>query len=445
MRQQMSSQGFNAKSKFLSAESNETLGGRSPGRAKRINLSQPGETSESSFVLQRWFQPNSMNPVRGLKEKFRELYGAAPRVFRAPGRVNLIGEHTDYNDGFVMPAAIGFYTWVAVAPRRDRRLLMHSENFGESREFDLDDPLPAALGHWSDYVRGVAVTMEKTGHRLRGANLLIQGEVPMGAGLGSSAAIEVATGQALLENSNIGDDRGSLPQQCQQAENEFVGTRCGIMDQFVSCHGHVGYALMLDCRSLSYRLLPLGGSVRLVICNTLVKHDLASSEYNLRRAECEEALKSLRRSLRGIRALRDVSLEELESCESELAATIYRRAKHVVSENRRVQDAARALELGDLTGFGQLMQESHRSLREDFKVSCQELDRMVDVALGVEGVYGARMTGGGFGGCTVNLVQSNHVEEFRNQVTLGYKQATGVVPEIYTCEAAQGVGEAFES
>ena len=386
-----------------------------------------------------------MNPVRGLKEKFHELYGAAPRVYSAPGRVNLIGEHTDYNDGFVMPAAIGFYTWVAVAPRRDRRLLMHSENFGESREFDLDDPLPAALGHWSDYVRGVAVTMEKTGHRLRGANLLIQGEVPMGAGLGSSAAIEVAAGQALLENSNIGVDRSNLAQECQRAENEFVGTRCGIMDQFVSCHGHVGHALMLDCRSLSYRLLPLGGSVRLVICNTLVKHDLASSEYNLRRAECEEALKSLRRSLRGIRALRDVSLEELESCGNELAATIYRRAKHVVSENRRVQDAARALELGDLTGFGQLMQESHRSLREDFEVSCQELNRMVDVALGVEGVYGARMTGGGFGGCTVNLVQSNHVEEFRNQVTLGYKQATGLVPEIYTCEAAQGVGEAFES
>jgi galactokinase len=386
-----------------------------------------------------------MNPVRGLQEKFRELYGVAARVYRAPGRVNLIGEHTDYNDGFVMPAAIGFYTWVAIAPRRDRRLLMHSENFGERREFDLDDPLPAALGHWSDYVRGVAVTLEKTGHRLDGANLLIQGEVPMGAGLSSSAAIEVAVGQALLDNSKISIDRSSLAQQCQRAENEFVGTRCGIMDQFVSCCGQAGHALMLDCRSLSYRLLPLGGSVQLVICNTLVKHDLASSAYNLRRAECEEAVKSLRRSLREIRALRDVSLEELESCESELAATIYRRAKHVVSENRRVQDAARALELGDLTGFGQLMQESHRSLREDFKVSCQELDRMVDVALGVEGVYGARMTGGGFGGCTVNLVQSNHVEEFRNQVTLGYKQATGVVPEIYTCEAAQGVGEAFES
>jgi galactokinase len=389
------------------------------------------------------YHSSSMNPVRGLQEKFRELYGVAARVYRAPGRVNLIGEHTDYNDGFVMPAAIGFYTWVAIAPRRDRRLLMHSENFGERREFDLDDPLPAALGHWSDYVRGVAVTLEKTGHRLDGANLLIQGEVPMGAGLSSSAAIEVAVGQALLDNSKISIDRSSLAQQCQRAENEFVGTRCGIMDQFVSCCGQAGHALMLDCRSLSYRLLPLGGSVQLVICNTLVKHDLASSAYNLRRAECEEAVKSLRRSLREIRALRDVSLEELESCASELAATIYRRAKHVVSENRRVQVAARALELGDLTGFGQLMQESHRSLREDFEVSCEELDRMVEIAFGVEGVYGARMTGGGFGGCTINLVRSDCVEEFRSKMSLCYKQATGLVPEIYTCEAAQGVGEAF--
>jgi galactokinase len=386
-----------------------------------------------------------MNPVRELKEKFNEFYGTAAHVYRAPGRVNLIGEHTDYNDGFVMPAAIGFYTWVAVGPRRDRRLIVHSENFGERREFDLDDPLPAALGHWSDYVRGVAVTIERAGQRLDGANLLIQGEVPIGAGLSSSASIEVAVGQALLGNSNIAIDRVRLAQYCQRAENEFVGTQCGIMDQFVSCCGHAAHALMLDCRSLSYHLLPLGASVRLVTCNTMVKHDLATGEYNLRRAECEEAVRSLRRSLPGIRALRDVSPEELKSCRGDLAATIYRRAKHVVTENRRVHQAAQALERGKLADFGRLMQESHRSLREDYEVSCEELDSMVEIALGVEGVHGARMTGGGFGGCTVNLVKSECVEEFRRQVTLGYKQATGLVPEIYTCEAAEGAGEVFES
>jgi galactokinase len=255
----------------------------------------------------------------------------------------------------------------------------------------------------------------------------------------------VAVGQALLENSNIAIDRLRLAQYCQRAENEFVGTQCGIMDQFVSCCGHAGHALMLDCRSLSYHLLPLGASVRLVTCNTMVKHDLATGEYNLRRAECEEAVRSLRRSLPGIRALRDVSPEELESCGGDLAATIYRRAKHVVTENRRVHEAAQALERGKLTDFGRLMQESHRSLREDYEVSCEELDSMVEIALGVEGVHGARMTGGGFGGCTVNLVKSECVEEFRRQVTLGYKQATGLVPEIYTCEAAEGAGEVFES
>lgn len=373
-----------------------------------------------------------------LKQSFLELYHTRCRVYRAPGRVNLIGEHTDYNDGFVMPAAIGFYTWVAIAMRADRKLVVRSQDFQESCEFDLNDPCPAASGHWSDYVRGVAVILEKTGHRLRGANLLIRGEVPMGSGLSSSAAIEVAVACALLGGSGIDVERATLARLCQRAENEFVGMRCGIMDQFISCCGHADHTLMLDCRSLSYRLLPLGHDVRLVICNTQVKHALASGEYNLRRAECEEAVRCLARSLPGVRALRDVTMEQLENHRSELSPTVFRRARHVVSENQRVEAAAHALEQNDLAGFGQLMQQSHRSLRDDFEVSCSELDAMVELALEVKGVFGARMTGGGFGGCTINLVQANHVEVFRQSVASGYESMTGLKPEIYVCEAAEG-------
>jgi galactokinase len=247
-----------------------------------------------------------------LRQQFSRMFGAEGRVYRAPGRVNLIGEHTDYNDGFVMPAAIDFSTWVAVAPRGDRRLVIHSENFGETVEFDLDEAEPRAQRHWGDYVRGVAVMLRRAGYALGGASLLIRGEVPLGSGLSSSAAIEVSVGYALLDSQGFAVDRVELARLCQRAENEFIGLRSGIMDQFISCNGRADHALLLDCRSLEFRLLPLRADARLVVCNTMVKHELAGGEYNRRRAECEEGVRHLAQSLPNVRALRDVTLEELE-------------------------------------------------------------------------------------------------------------------------------------
>ena len=376
-----------------------------------------------------------------LKQKFYDLYGSDARVFRAPGRVNLIGEHTDYNDGFVLPAAIDLYTWAAVAPRGDRKLSIHSANYSEGREFSLDDPDPRPSNHWSDHPRGVTVALEKRGHRLRGANVLIKGEVPIGGGLSSSAAIEVAMGLAMVENSKLSIDRTELARLCQSAENEFVGMRCGIMDQFISCCGRAGYAMLLDCRSLDYRLLPLVEEVKLVICNTMVKHELADSQYNTRREECAAGASQIARRLSGVRSLRDVTLDDLNRYGDDLPDTIYRRCRHVISENARVIQAAKALERGVLDEFGRLMAASHRSLRDDYEVSCAELDLMTELAGKLEGVYGARMTGGGFGGCTINLVEAGRVEEFKHAIRQGYEQSTGLAPDIYTCVAACGALE----
>src|SRR5262245_50854576 len=405
-----------------------------------MNTARDGERNDAPRSSRSCAEPLAPD----LRQEFHRLYGRDASIYRAPGRVNLIGEHTDYNDGFVMPAAIGYSTWVALAPRNDRKLSIYSENFSESVEFDLSGisgsgarlrPTP----HWSDYVCGVAVTLEQAGYPLSGSDLLIRGEVPIGSGLSSSAAIEVSVGYALLEASGHTVDRVELAKLCQRAENEYAGMRCGIMDQFISCCGQAGRALLLDCRSLDHRWLPLPGDARMVVCNTMVKHELASSEYNRRRAECEAGAELLARFLPGVRALRDVTPDELESCERELPEVIYHRCRHVIGENARVMEAAAALERNDLAAFGSLMNESHRSLSDDYQVSCDELNLLVNLASRVEGVYGARMMGGGFGGCVINLVAAESVAGFERVVTQGYKQATGRAPEIYVCDAAEGV------
>jgi galactokinase len=374
-----------------------------------------------------------------LGPRFAQLFGASPRIFQAPGRVNLIGEHTDYNDGFVMPAAIGFCTWAAIAPRHDRKLVVRSENFGEQLEFNLDQLPDKSCGHWSDYVIGVAKILSRSGSKLIGANILIDGDVPQGAGLSSSASLEVAVGYALLDLAGQAVDLAQLALLCQKAENEFVGARCGIMDQFVSSHGQEGQVLLLDCRSLEYKRLPLGDDVSLVICNTMVRHSISGGEYNRRRAECETGVRCFATHRPGVRALRDVSDEDLAVYGEDLPETIRRRCRHVISENSRVLQAATALEQSDLETFGTLMRESHVSLREDFEVSCPELDLMVELAEHAAGVYGTRMTGGGFGGCTINLVRKDCVMEFKTRVSDGYERSTGRTPEIYVCSAAGGV------
>src|ERR1700726_2940446 len=283
-----------------------------------------------------------------LAQYFEGLFGSRPRVFSAPGRVNLLGEHTDYNDGFVMPCAIGFSTRVAISPRPDRKLVVRSEEFSEQLEFDLENLPSQGKGVWSDYVLGIAVMLREIGHPTPGATLVVRGEVPIGAGLSSSAAIEVASALALMSLDGAKLPLPEVAKLCQRAENLFIGARVGIMDQFVSCLGKAGHALLLDCRSLEFRLIPVPESVRLVICNTMVKHEHASGAYNQRREECDQGVKILRQSYPDILALRDVSLEQLEQHRDQMPATIYKRCLHVVAENRRVQEGARFLTAGEV-------------------------------------------------------------------------------------------------
>ena len=375
-----------------------------------------------------------------LAETFRREFGGEPQLYRAPGRVNLIGEHTDYNDGFVLPAALELATYVAAGRRDDRRLRVRSLLMNETAEFDLDDKDPRPRKDWSDYVRGVGIMLMRAGHRLAGTNLMVWGDVPIGAGLSSSAAIEVAVGYALLSTSGITVDLTALALTGQRAENEFVGMRCGIMDQFIACHGAAGRALLLDCRSLDWRLVPIDDKARLLICNSMVRHAHAAGEYNDRRRDCETGVALLSKVLPGIKALRDVDIRELERHKDLLPEVVYRRCRHIVTENDRTTRAAVALEAGDLALCGRLMDESHVSMRDDFEISCSEIDIMVGLNQAMPGVFGARMTGGGFGGSTISLVEVDAVEGFIAAVSRDYQKATGLDPIIFTCSPGDGVG-----
>jgi galactokinase len=375
----------------------------------------------------------------GLVQRFREIFGGQPRLYSAPGRVNLIGEHTDYNQGFVMPVAINFYCRVAIAPRSDRQLRVHSVNFGNTVMVDLDDAALARRDDWSDYVVGTALALEKNGYKLSGADLLVCGEVPIGSGLSSSAAIEISSGYALLDITGASIDLIQLARACHQAENLFVGARVGMMDQFISALGRAGHALMLDCRSLNATPLPIPPEVRLVVCNTGIKHKLASGEYNVRRAQCEEGVRRLSSVMPQIQALRDVAPSQLEQYRALLPELIYRRCRHVVTENERVKQAADTLLKGNLPQFGKLMADSHRSMRDDYEISCAELDIMVEIAAAQPGLIGARMTGGGFGGCTINFVQADAADTFTRSVKLQYEQRTHLHSDIYVLSTTDGV------
>jgi galactokinase len=350
-------------------------------------------------------------------------------VFSAPGRVNLIGEHTDYNDGFVMPVAIERQTHVRITPREDRHLSVYSENLHEAADASLDELTPRK--HWSDYVFGVAAFLGRAGVAVGGANLSVSSDVPLGAGLSSSAALEVATAKALLASAGASMDSVALARLCQRAENEFVGAHVGIMDQFVALHGRAGHALFLDCRSLDYALLPLPAGVKLVVANSTVKHDLAVGEYNKRRADCEAAVRAIATRVPTVTALRDVTKTKLDEHASLLTNVQQRRARHILSENQRVTATAVALARGDVACLGRLMAESHRSLRVDYEVTCQELDVLVQLAASAPGAFGSRMTGGGFGGCTVTVVEERHVDAFIKVVAAGYQRRLGLTAEFY--------------
>ncbi|MCA1564595.1 MAG: galactokinase [Acidobacteria bacterium] len=388
-----------------------------------------------------------MIDTAALRRAFLDVYGAAeqtPRLFRAPGRVNLIGEHTDYNDGFVLPMAIDRETCVAAAARADRRVRVFSLNLGEHAEFDLDRPGMRERGIWLDYVEGVAQALERRGVRLGGADLVISSDVPVGGGLSSSAALEVSAGLALASVAGVEVDRVELALAGQEAEHTYVGAKVGIMDQFIVALGRAGHALLIDCRTLETQAIPVDTTETLVvICDTRVKHELSASEYNLRRAECEEGVELLRREgLANIRALRDVSEADFERYGHVLPEVVGRRCRHVVTENARTLDAAAALRERRLEEMGRLMLASHESLRQDYEVSCRELDVLVEIATSLAGAtLGARMTGGGFGGCTVNLVRRDRLEDFRETITRGYTGATGLTPNIYVSEAGEGAKE----
>jgi galactokinase len=380
--------------------------------------------------------------LENLRAGFQKLSNREPRFFRAPGRVNLIGEHTDYNDGFVLPMAIEYETIVAAAAREDRKIRVSSVNLNEAGVIDLNAPEQKLRGSWLDFVEGMARILERRGARLHGADLLVESNVPSGAGLSSSAALEISVGLALTEISRKTIDKVELALVGQAAEHEFVGAKVGIMDQYVSALGRRNHALLLDCRTLEAKQVPfVGGEAAIVICNSNVKHQLANSEYNTRRAQCEEGVELLKEFLPNIAKLRDVTVQDFENFESKLPETIRKRCRHVVTENERTLSAAKSLENDNLAEFGRLMWLSHASLRDDYEVSCRELDSLVAIAQNCRFVLGARMTGGGFGGSTVNLVPLENVDEFTEKITTEYKRQTNIESAVYKTGAADGAGE----
>ncbi len=379
--------------------------------------------------------------VAALQQTFVQRYGREPQiVVRAPGRVNLIGEHTDYNDGFVLPAAIDLDVLLAAARRDDERVHLLAVDLNGEDEFSLTAVTRHEERQWPNYHRGVAAMLQARGYRLVGADVAFSSNIPIGAGLSSSAAVEVAAAFGFLTLAGQEMDRAQMALACQQAEHEYAGVPCGIMDQLISALGRADHALLIDCRDLSYRHVPVPRGVRIVVADTSVRRDLASSEYRVRRAQCEDAVEVLRAELPGIRALRDVSLDDLQRYRHLLPDVVFRRARHVISENQRVLDTVAALERGDLACVGRLLTESHRSLRDDYDVSSPELDAMVEAAMAVPGCFGSRLTGAGFGGCTVSLVADGAVDDFVSHLSQAYRERIGRLAMVYVTRAADGVG-----
>ena len=384
--------------------------------------------------------------AEALRHSFRGRFGSDPAiVVRAPGRANLLGEHTDYNDGFVLPIAIDRSVLFATAPRADRQVFLHALDLDESAEFSLDELSPSTSSPWSNYQRGVAHFLQERGHRLQGINAALTSDVPIGSGLSSSAAVEVAAAFAFRALNGLDISLPDLALVCQRAEHEFAGVPCGIMDQFVSALGRRGHALLLDCRSLDHEVVPLPPGVHTVVCDTGVRRELAGSEYRVRRAQCEEAVRLLQAVLPHIRALRDVTPEQLTEHHALLPEVVYRRARHVVLATTRMGEAVAALRRGDAATFGQAMRNCHASLRDDYEVSCPELEVLVSAANEVEGCYGSRLTGAGFGGCTVSLVADDAVTEFEQHVVQRYREQTGRETTVIVCAAEDGAGVVWAS
>ncbi|MCA9838459.1 MAG: galactokinase [Trueperaceae bacterium] len=367
-----------------------------------------------------------------IETKFTEKFSEMPSVIvRAPGRVNLIGEHTDYNDGFVMPMAIDRSMWIGLRPRNDQKVKIYSIDFDVWAEFSLD-ALEKDTG-FQEYLKGMAWALQEAGHQLGGWEGVMTGDVPRGSGLSSSAALELATARAFYEVSSFDWNPKEMALLGQKCENQWVGANTGIMDQLISATGQKGYALKIDCRSLDLEPVTLPQGTAIVVMDTMTRHAHTDSGYNERRAQCEEAARHF-----GVKALRDVSREQFNAHKHELSDLVMRRARHVISEDVRTHKAAEAMRAGDAALLGQLMNGSHDSLRDDFEVTNDALNTMVDIARKQSGCYGARMTGGGFGGCAVALVESDAAESFAKAVSHDYFKATGLEPQLYVCEATEG-------
>lgn len=374
-----------------------------------------------------------MDPLLRISQVFADRTGGKPALrVRAPGRVNLIGEHTDYNDGYVLPMAIDRAVWIVLRPGPQAAVRVYSLDFDEEAVFPL-----AGFEHggptWAEYVKGMAWAIQETGERLAGWEGVIAGDVPIGAGLSSSAAMELAAARAFTAVSDLPWDPASMARLAQRAENEWVGVHCGIMDQMVSACGQEDHALLIDCRTLETRAVPLPSGTSVVILDTATRRGLVESAYNERREQCESAARHF-----GKPKLRDVTLAELESRQGELDPVTWRRARHVISENARTLQAAASLAQGDARTFGRLMDASHASLRQDFEVSSPELDRMVTIAQQHPACLGARMTGAGFGGCAVALVRAARSASFCDHVAAAYAASTGLSPSLYPCRASAG-------
>ena len=379
------------------------------------------------------------NLIKNVTDAFNSVLNYAPtHIVQAPGRVNLIGEHTDYNDGFVLPCAINYQTVVAAATRDDNIVRVIAVDYGnETDEFDITQAITFQDNKmWANYIRGVVKYLLERGFEFKGADIAVSGNVPQGAGLSSSAALEVVIGQTFKEIYNLDISQAEVALNGQQAENEFVGCNCGIMDQMVSAEGNENHAMLLDCRSLETTAVSMPENMSVVIINSNKKRGLVDSEYNTRREQCEEAARVF-----GVKALRDVSIETFKAKEHELDEMVAKRARHVITENDRTVEAASVLASGDMQRMAELMAESHASMRDDFEITVPEVDTLVNIVKDVVGIDGGvRMTGGGFGGCIVALVPPALVDSVRSAVEELYEPATRLKESIYVCQAKNGAG-----
>ncbi len=383
--------------------------------------------------------------ARDIQTRYLELYKHEPLVIRSPGRINLIGEHTDYNDGFVMPAAVNKEIFFGIGASDDGKSVVYSLKYNESFEINLDNPAPVEKPRWANYLLGVLFQFREQGYSVKPFRCVFGGNIPLGAGMSSSAAMECGFAAALSEYNLLNVPKLKMIEMGQWAEHHFVGVKVGIMDQFANVMGKKGHVIVLDCRSLEYQYAPLDlGEYAIVLCDTKVKHSLVDSEYNTRRKECESGVSTLQQYYPDIKSLRDVTMEMLQKHKSELGGKVFQRCLYVVGEIERVQRASEDLKRGDLRAFGEKMFETHAGLSRQYEVSCEELDFLVEEAKKFDSVIGARMMGGGFGGCTINLVRKTSTGEFIRQVASAYKSKFNIDMPAYQVDIVDGTGRVKE-